>query len=270
MLKKMAFRPTTFTSHPATLAIIFAIIVNSLAYKTQDYCAKGLCSRDDKKHIGCNTNRKFASTCDKPKLIPMSTKRKNLLLMIHNRLRNKVAKGKLSNFKPASNMSLMIWDDELAYLAELNVMQCEMKHDECRSTARFKYAGQNLARSWTSGPLKKHNENIRVGILGWFSEHKDASMKFIRKYGFTSKTIGHFTALVRDVSSHVGCAMSAYRKTRVVRGKSYNGNEFLLACNYANTNILKEPIYIEGKPCSACPGGARCHRVYTALCDHSD
>lgn len=37
------------------------------------------------------------------------------------------------------------WDDELAYLAELNAKTCKIEHDLCRNTANFPYAGQNLA-----------------------------------------------------------------------------------------------------------------------------
>lgn len=58
-------------------------------------------------------------------------------MMMHNRLRNHLASGKLDRYQKASNMSLMDWDDELAYLAELNVKQCVMEHDECRSTGCF-------------------------------------------------------------------------------------------------------------------------------------
>nr|AAV90676.1 putative salivary secreted antigen-5 protein AG5-2 [Aedes albopictus] len=258
----MEFTANCVRKHLAVLIIIIAHLGHTEAFGTSNYCAKGVCRDDAKKHIGCNSNRNFSPTCIKPALIPMSTKRKNLILMMHNRLRNFVASGSLSKFEPASNMSLMVWDDELAYLAELNVKQCKMKHDECRSTVKFKDAGQNLAYSWKSGSLNKHNQNIRQSILGWFMEHKDAKMDHIRKYGRATKTIGHFTAMVRDVSSHIGCAISTYDQTR----KGFKGKSFLLACNYANTNFINKPIYTDGKPCSQCP---RCHNIYKALCDYN-
>uniref|UniRef100_T1E2V6 Putative salivary ag5 protein n=1 Tax=Psorophora albipes TaxID=869069 RepID=T1E2V6_9DIPT len=249
--------------------VLLTVVTLSSTYKTQNYCAKDICSTADKKHIGCDATRQFLSTCSEPRLVPMSTKRKNLILMMHNRLRNKVASGGLKKYKKASNMSVMIWDDELAYLAELNVRQCEMKHDECRSTARFKYAGQNLARRWLNQRLPHYNDNIKTSIMGWFNEHKDASMQYIRSYSKpkTNKMIGHFTALIRDESTHVGCAISTYNKSYVVKGQHYDGKEFLLGCNYAHNNILNKPIYIEGRPCSKCPNGVKCHRTYTALCD---
>lgn len=68
----------------------------------------------------------------------MSVKRKNLILRIHNRLWNQVALGKLPGYPKAVRMPILRWDDELA---ELNVRQCQMNHDQCRDTDKFRYAG---------------------------------------------------------------------------------------------------------------------------------
>lgn len=38
---------------------------------------------------------------------------------------------------PKSNTNSIFfqeWDDDLAYLAKLNVLQCKMAHDKCRNT----------------------------------------------------------------------------------------------------------------------------------------
>jgi hypothetical protein len=62
----------------------------------------------------------------------------------HNVLRNKIAGGQEKGFSSASQMSTLKWDSTLAYLAELNVKKCSMKHDACYKTDKFKYPGQNL------------------------------------------------------------------------------------------------------------------------------
>lgn len=110
----------------------------------------------------------------------MSAKRKNLILRIHNRLRNKVALGKLPGFPRAVRMPMLRWNDELAYLAELNVQQCQMRHDQCRNTDKFKYAGQNLA--YIGGGTEPNQVRIKTLIKVWFDEYKNASMDFIDKY----------------------------------------------------------------------------------------
>lgn len=250
---------------------LFQLLVTlTSSQQTRDYCAKGLCPRDSSHHIGCDTTRAFSGTCNGPKMVPMSTKRKNLLMMMHNRLRNHLASGKLSKYKPASNMSLMVWDDELAYLAELNVKQCVMEHDECHSTVNFMYAGQNLANRFQYPKLETYNLVLKSFVKGWFNEHVDASMEYIRSYKKHKhgKMIGHFTALVRDASTHVGCAIAVHTKTMFSKehNQHLTGKQMFLACNYANTNLLQKPIYSEGRPCSSCSG--KCHPVYKALCDY--
>lgn len=112
----------------------------------------------------------------------MSTQRKNLILRIHNRLRNKVASGQLYGYPRAVRMPVLRWDDELAYLAELNVKQCEMNHDRCRNTDKFKAAGQNLAIQTTTGKPEENGKIIKKLINKWFEEYKDANRTYIESY----------------------------------------------------------------------------------------
>ncbi|XP_055611439.1 antigen 5 like allergen Cul n 1-like [Uranotaenia lowii] len=219
-------------------------------------------------HIGCDTDRQFAKTCTGHRLVPMSTKRQKVILMTHNRLRNNIANGEITGYQKAANMSMLLWDDELAYLAELNVKQCDTKHDQCRSTERFKYAGQNIGLSWNSRRLANYGSLLKRIVKKWFFEHKDASMEYINSFKFRSdkKPIGHFTAVIQDQSTHIGCATAVYDKVRHVDGEDLSGKEFLLTCNYAIGNINDYPVYITGQPCSKCPT-RKCHSVYKSLCE---
>lgn len=83
----------------------------------------------------------------------------NVVLTEHNRYRNQIALGNVPDFPSASRMATISWDATLAQLAELNVRQCEMKHDECRSTNDYRYAGQNLCMS---GSYLDGNENPQI------------------------------------------------------------------------------------------------------------
>lgn len=60
-------------------------------------------------------------------------------------------------------------------------MQCTMKHDKCRNTPEYKYAGQNLA---TSGMIGMWNatEKIERMIKMWYSEYNVTSIDDIKKY----------------------------------------------------------------------------------------
>jgi hypothetical protein len=98
-------------------------------------------------------------------------------------------------------MGALEWDDELAYLAELNAMSCEIEHDGCRNTKSYNFAGQNLALGWL---LDDHTVDwaIRNFTGEWYIEYKDAPVKIVDSFFRPSgPAIGHFTLLVNDKQS---------------------------------------------------------------------
>jgi len=104
----------------------------------------------------------------------MTPQLKSLFLGEINNLRSLVANGKLTGFEQAKQMSELKWDRELSKLAELNVRQCKMKYDQCRSTRTFPYAGQNLAVATMDS--EDVETTIRQVVEAWFSQNKDADM----------------------------------------------------------------------------------------------
>ncbi|CAD7083423.1 unnamed protein product [Hermetia illucens] len=228
----------------------FTILVQ--VQSSTDYCE--ICEN----HIACGNDGSFSPSCDAGRKIINLDRFKGLIVHKHNKYRNKFAKGAMK-FKPAARMATMQWDDELAELAELNVKRCEMAHDECRNTERFSMSGQNLAWSWTSGSLSA-KKAIKHGIKDWFHEYKDANQRNLDKLRFDGPVIGHFTVMVNDLNTHVGCALLIQPKD--------GGKESFFACNYAQTNILNRPLYIKGRPASKCIKGK--NRKYPALCDVSE
>jgi hypothetical protein len=79
---------------------------------TKDYCSDEWCQPEKRPHIACRNNNDFVGTCPRDRhLVPMSTKRKNLLLMMHNRMRNKVALGKLEGYEQAKRMPILVEHD---------------------------------------------------------------------------------------------------------------------------------------------------------------
>lgn len=126
---------------------------------------------------------------------------KRLILHMHNRHRSTIAEGRTPGFPPAVKMGALKWDDELAYLAELNAMSCEIEHDKCRNTRSFAFAGQNLALGWL---LDDHTIDwaIRNFTSEWYIEYKDANPDVIDGfYRANGPAIGHFTLMVNDKQS---------------------------------------------------------------------
>lgn len=72
-----------------------------------------------------------------------------------------------------------------------------------------------------------------------------------------SKVIGHFTAMMQEKATHIGCG--------VLRHTSWDGyTEQFIACNYAYTNIIDRPVYKAGVRSSKCRTGV--NSKYTCLC----
>lgn len=150
------------------------------------------------------------------------------------------------------------WNEELSFLASLNVMQCKMAHDDCRSTTASKYAGQNLAITGNSADFATVTSALKKAVDGWFNEVTEANQAAIDTCctAADGKTIGHFTQLVTDESDEVGCAAAQYTSD----GFKFN----LIACNYAITNIFGNPVYASGTAASACSNGT--NSKFTSLC----
>lgn len=57
-----------------------------------------------------------------------------LILDTHNTLRSRIASGQQPRFSTARRMAQMVWNNDLAFLAQLNTRTCQMAHDACRNT----------------------------------------------------------------------------------------------------------------------------------------
>ncbi|KAG5669801.1 hypothetical protein PVAND_000094 [Polypedilum vanderplanki] len=222
---------------------IFIILIAFGIADAVDYCK--LCSD----HIACNNNGQFASTCPRDAtMVTFSNQHIQTLLNAHNNARNTIAGGGVSKLRTASKMMTLRWDNELAYLAALNVRQCKMQHDRCRSTQKYKYAGQNLYWSGSSNYGDIINDLIGA-VNAWYNEVKDVSQSDIDKCcgGKNFSKIGHFLQMVQDRAVAVGCA--AFRYT------SGTWKATLIACNYSFGNMGNDRVYVSGPTASACSSG---------------
>lgn len=76
--------------------------------------------------------------------------------------------------------------------------------------------------------------------------------------------IGHFTAMVTDRSIKMGCAiMYSFNPTGATVW-----NQWLIACDYAATNMVGWPTYVSGKTASKCTKGT--DKTYKGLCSEDE
>uniref|UniRef100_A0AAG5DWF2 SCP domain-containing protein n=1 Tax=Anopheles atroparvus TaxID=41427 RepID=A0AAG5DWF2_ANOAO len=186
------------------------------------YCKPQLCLRYNrfgdlvaKKHVACGFNGSFADACPPGRMILRTdAELRKLILDLHNEVRDRLASGaeREAEFAPASRMPTLVWDDELANLAEINVRSCKFEHDECRSTARFLHAGQNLATG--SYYLETDIlEIVRNLTALWYNEYLDTTQEVLDKYTTEyNATIGHYTQMISDRTTAVGCGIVIYPK----------------------------------------------------------
>ncbi|XP_037932230.1 antigen 5 like allergen Cul n 1-like [Teleopsis dalmanni] len=231
--------------------ILISIIYITTAAQTEDYCSNTLCP-SGKKHIACGNNKLFSNTCpDNVHLINITTHMRTILRM-HNDRRNMIAGGKLKGFSSAVQMATTQWGQELTELAELNVKQCKMEHDECRNTVNFNFSGQNLANVNYTGPQSTEFDEfiIKESITSWWNEYEDCNMTIINKYpkNYSGRTMGHFAQMIAERNTRIGCAASRFTTDDGI-------NHFIFACNYSYGLIGDRPVYVKGKSVSKCKYG---------------
>ncbi|XP_005186248.1 antigen 5 like allergen Cul n 1-like [Musca domestica] len=244
------------------ILMISTVIVSALA---TDYCSTNLCNKGVT-HVACG-KKQFASSCpSNAAFVTIDNNLKAEIVRAHNEKRNLVAGGGVNGLAPACRMATMEWDDELAKVAAYNVLQCKMSHDKCRNTETFQYAGQNLA--WRSFWGKQSYSTLfQKSFAMWYDEVKDVKMSYIDDFpvGYSGPMIGHFTVMMADRNVRVGCAAATYDDTRI----SGDRQIFLIACNYATTNMLGFPIYKScSSPASSCTSGR--NSQYPNLCSTSE
>ncbi|XP_033607394.1 venom allergen 3-like [Cryptotermes secundus] len=186
--------------------------------------------------------------CEGYKKQPLTQKEKDLIVRKHNELRSKVAngqehKGNPGPQPPASNMAELVWDDELAEIAQRWADQCEVGHDKCRTVERFS-VGQNFASITTTSP--EFLNLLERQIQSWYDEVEDVMPDTITAFPGSSQGVtGHYTQLVWAKTKYVGCGRSFHVTDR--------GRTTVLLCNYGpHGNMWGSSVYETGTSCSAC------------------
>lgn len=136
-----------------------------------------------------------------------------------------------------------------------------MRHDSCRNTREFPFAGQNVAMRSRTDIFLPLGALVQDVIDGWYSQVRHVTQPDIDRCCESSSgsTIGHFTQVVTDRSIQVGCAVSRY--TTVTTATWRNS---LMVCNYAFVNLVGERVFVTGPVASGCVTGVNSN--FPALC----
>ncbi|XP_064110941.1 CRISP/Allergen/PR-1-like [Macrobrachium nipponense] len=193
---------------------------------------------------------------------------KKLILKLHNELREKVAKGleKLGDpgpQPPATNMRELVWNNELASVAQAWAEQCPYSHDcyRCRKIKERSYSvGQNIF--WSFGSDSK--EQWKLAVDYFYNEVMNLPRDVVDSFGSVpvQKVITHYTQLVWASTYEIGCGV-------IHNECKYKGVDYKVCktyvCNYGPAaNVKNRPIYEKGPTASNCPEGKSSN--YKGLC----
>ncbi|XP_058452431.1 venom allergen 3 homolog isoform X2 [Malaya genurostris] len=245
------------------------MIITTLVRSSQsvDYCNASLCAPGIP-HIACNGLASLAPKCGpNSQEIVLDQEKRAIIVDLHNQLRSNVATGKQlctkSEYYPsAARMGTMVWNGELADIAAANARQCVYGHDKCRNTETLKAVGQNIAIKSYYGMTIADVDLINLFINTWFLEYRFANKTVIAKYprGYNGPAIGHFTQIVSDRATQIGCSFVGFYDWPWIRK--------YFVCNYSITNVVGQAVYQTGSSCSNCTSG--CNSKYPGLCNESE
>nr|P35786.1 RecName: Full=Venom allergen 5; AltName: Full=Allergen Ves s V; AltName: Full=Antigen 5; Short=Ag5; AltName: Full=Cysteine-rich venom protein; Short=CRVP; AltName: Allergen=Ves s 5 [Vespula squamosa] len=161
---------------------------------------------------------------------------KQEILKIHNDFRNKVARGLETRGNPgpqppAKNMNNLVWNNELANIAQIWASQCKYGHDTCKDTTKYN-VGQNIAVSSSTAAVY---ENVGNLVKAWENEVKDFNPTISWEQN-EFKKIGHYTQMVWAKTKEIGCGSIKYVDN--------NWYTHYLVCNYGPAgNFGNQEVY---------------------------
>ncbi|XP_057366182.1 peptidase inhibitor 16-like [Daphnia carinata] len=240
------------------VAFLAALIISCRAQDHSPYC------RLSSQHTMCRFLSDGAKCDGTVSTRGLDRNNRQMILQTHNTLRSIVASGQESRGQPgpqpqASNMQMMMWDEELAAVAQRHAEQCLFEHDcnECRKVARFP-VGQNLAVEWTNGP--RLPINWKKQVTRWYEEVAEFPNTSARKFEFSVVT-GHYSQIIWADTNRVGCGFTSFRDNGTFETNLY-------VCNYGPAgNFVGLPSYKIGTPCSQCPATTACSTRFPNLCE---
>ncbi|CAH1779786.1 unnamed protein product [Owenia fusiformis] len=167
------------------------------------------------------------------------------VLSLHNSIRASVG---------ASDMRYMVWDNEVASLAQQWADRCDFVHGQVPNSLSL---GQNLYM--TTGTF-----NANSSVKSWENERFDYT--YATNKCRDGKACGHYTQIVWDDSFKLGCgATLCPTLTDSKKGRSWS-DATLVVCNYNPPGNFPRQPYTVGEGCSDCGPGLFCFDGFCRDC----
>ncbi|XP_044731394.1 scoloptoxin SSD552-like [Chrysoperla carnea] len=200
------------------------------------------------------------NACPQYQDLAITDEQKQSIVDKHNELRQKVASGGEDRLPSAANMKELVWDDELANIAQCYANKCVFQHMRCElSDGRGRF-GQNIYEGFEYGKPDENSmsEDYPNFVQNWYDEEPKFDPNNIDEYKFDPHS-GHFSQVIWAKTESVGCGSAVWRNDTI--------NFWLVTffCNYSpGGNVIGASVYEQGDSASNCENGAS--DDYSALC----
>ncbi|XP_076547204.1 venom allergen 5-like [Osmia lignaria lignaria] len=214
------------------IVIAFAVITSSAID-----CSNDDCQKSGQQHTMCKypTSRP-AAACGKLLGLGFTEEERREILEAHNMHRSFVANGfeKRGNpgpQPPASNMQVLVWDNELAEIAQRWAIQCQIAADRCPHVDRFS-VGQAAVGMTTTGTVTTKPSDI---IDYWYNQVNNMDRNQVPRLT-NNQGVNDYIQLVWAKTNRVGCGKIIYQPDE--------WKIYWMVCNYGPTaNVFNEPVY---------------------------
>ncbi|KAJ8727623.1 hypothetical protein PYW07_001742 [Mythimna separata] len=154
----------------------------------------------------------------------------------HNTYRHRVARGEIAGQPPASDMKMMVWDEELAAKASQWAKRNLRNHNPDKTVRSNRFTVGESMHWYATTDLEAVLKPESV-LKSWFSEHVNYTFGPLKRSDFQKEYhIGHYTQMVWSNSVYVGCGISKTTNSRM--------NKFFTVCNYGpGGNYMGEKPY---------------------------
>ena len=154
---------------------------------------------------------------------------------------------KHNDYRSIAGIPVMSWNKGLAELSDRwaenlqKTNSCKMKHSSSsarKNVAGFSYVGENLYWYWSSNSRPVTTATAEKAVSSWYSEIKyfQYSERGVVCKQRGSGAIGHFTQVMWDKSTSLGCGYA----------QCGGGTSVVVVCNYGpggNFNIRNTPPF---------------------------
>nr|XP_022905991.1 venom allergen 5-like [Onthophagus taurus] len=220
----------------------------------------------DLPHACCSYQKfGFGEMCNPPvQRYDMNDSERELLVEMHNIVRNKIASGKEKHLPMgSSNMQILTYDKELEFISECWASQCLLDTHQCMNSVR----GRTSHIVWQGDERISKKETgkryLAHSIFQFFLHTNLLNTSIFTK--FTKSSMPNELLTVTQVlwanTKYVGCSRVSFNSQKR-KMKTYN----VVCTYYPAGNIENEPVYLDGEPCSSCNNQTVCNKHFTSLC----